>query len=256
MKALFLALGCYLTIFGLGVAQVPPSKARFNALVLAEHGGHHLAFSQAGKVWLDQLARDSSFTFSFIRTTDSITAPYLSRYQLIIQLDYVPYGWAPEAAAAFRNYITQGKGGWVGFHHATLLGEFDGYPIWDWFSSFMGGIRYQNYIPGFASATVVVEDPKHPVVQNVPRSFVIQKDEWYTYTTRPRSNVHVLAHVDESSYQPDSEIKMGDHPVIWSNQKVKARNVYIFMGHSPDLFTNPAWTTLFRNAIFWAAAKK
>lgn len=34
-----------------------------------------------------------------------------------------------------------------------------------------------------------------------------------------------------------------------------ARNIYIFMGHSPDLFGNPAYTTLFRNAIFWAAEK-
>jgi type 1 glutamine amidotransferase len=46
---------------------------------------------------------------------------------------------------------------------------------------------------------------------------------------------------------------MGDHPVVWSNPQVKARNVYIFMGHSPDLFDNEAYKKLFRNAIFWAS---
>jgi type 1 glutamine amidotransferase len=68
-------------------------------------------------------------------------------------------------------------------------------------------------------------------------------------------NVHVLASVDEATYAPDSPIKMGDHPVIWTNRKVAARNLYIFMGHSPDLFDNAAYTTLVRNAIFWAAGR-
>jgi len=61
--------------------------------------------------------------------------------------------------------------------------------------------------------------------------------------------------VDESTYIPGSEIKMGDHPVIWTNTNYKARNIYIFMGHSPDLFNNPAYRTFFRNSIFWAAGK-
>jgi hypothetical protein len=47
----------------------------------------------------------------------------------------------------------------------------------------------------------------------------------------------------------------GDHPVIWSNEHMKARNVYIFMGHHPDLFENTAYTTIFHNAILWASQK-
>jgi type 1 glutamine amidotransferase len=90
-------------------------------------------------------------------------------------------------------------------------------------------------------------------MKGLPSIFIIKKDEWYIYNKSPRNNVHVLANVDESSYQPPSSIKMGDHPVIWSNEHFKARNIYIFMGHSPDLFENIAYTTLFRNAIFWAA---
>jgi type 1 glutamine amidotransferase len=157
---------------------------------------------------------------------------------------------------AFERYINEGKGGgWVGFHHATLLGEFDGYPLWPWFSNFMGGIRFDNYIAGLATGTVHVEDSNHPVMKSVPATFQVTKDEWYTWDKSPRPNVHVLANVDESSYYPASDIKMGDHPVIWTNEKVKARNVYIFMGHHPDLFKNEAYTTLVRNAIFWGAGR-
>ncbi len=92
-------------------------------------------------------------------------------------------------------------------------------------------------------------------MKGVPDTFVIEKDEWYTYDKSPRPNVHVLASVDESSYKPASDVKMGDHPVVWSNPKVKARNVYIFIGHGPELFDNVAYTTMFRNAIFWASKK-
>jgi type 1 glutamine amidotransferase len=62
----------------------------------------------------------------------------------------------------------------------------------------------------------------------------------------------VLASVDENTYSPNSKLKMGDHPVIWTNEHVKARNVYIFIGHHPELFQNPAYTRLFHNAILWA----
>jgi len=89
----------------------------------------------------------------------------------------------------------------------------------------------------------------------VPSTFKIDKEEWYTYNKSPRPNVHVIAHVDESSYQPGTDIKMGDHPVIWINPGFKAPNVYIFMGHGPELFNNTYYTTIFRNSIFWAAAK-
>ena len=70
---------------------------------------------------------------------------------------------------------------------------------------------------------------------------MIENEEFYTYDKSPRPNVHVLASVDEKTYTPATEIKMGDHPVVWTNEHVKARNIYIFMGHHADLFQNPAY---------------
>jgi type 1 glutamine amidotransferase len=93
-------------------------------------------------------------------------------------------------------------------------------------------------------------------MKNLPPQFTIKKEEWYTWDKSPRSTVHVLASVDESSYVPNSEIKMGDHPVVWTNEHSRARNIYIFMGHGPDLLENKFYTTLLTNAIFWAAGKE
>jgi type 1 glutamine amidotransferase len=232
-----------------------PQAPRFHVLALYENGGHHIEYSKAAKVWLDKLAADSNFNIDYIQDTKKINDEFLSHYQLFIQLDYPPYAWGPVAVSAFEKYIEEGRGGWIGFHHATLLGQFDGYPMWDWFSGFMGGIRYKNYIATFVQARVNVEDRRHPVMRGVPASFVVRKEEFYTYDKSPRPHVHVIASVDENSYQPNSDIKMGDHPVIWTNEQFKARNVYIFMGHSPILFEDDTYKKIFSNAIFWAAGK-
>lgn len=231
------------------------THAKFRAVAIAEKGGVHKPFVDAAKVWLAQEAIRDGFTIDYIENTEPIDDAFLARYQLFIQLNFPPYAWKPEAVRAFERYIDEDRGGWIGFHHATLLGEFDGYPIWPWFSDFMGGIRWKDYIPTFATGTVKVEAPEHPVMRGVPSTFVVKDEEWYTYDKSPRNGVQVLASVDENTYTPDTKIKMGDHPVIWSNEHVKARNVYIFMGHHPDLFENTAFTTIFHNAIVWASQR-
>jgi type 1 glutamine amidotransferase len=250
-----LLFSALLALCAVSTTAARPVSPRFRVLVLYENGGHHIAYSQRARTWLDQLAANSGFDVDYIQNTDTLDDTLLSRYALFIQLDYPPYGWKEQAVTAFERYISEGKGGWIGFHHASLLGEFDGFPRWQWYSQFLGDITYLNYIPTFVQGTVNVEDTGHPIMEEVPTSFRIEKEEWYTYHKSPRPNVEVLASVDEATYMPDTTIKMGDHPVVWTNRKVPARNLYIFMGHSPDLFDNAAYTTLVRNAIFWAAGR-
>jgi uncharacterized protein len=236
-----------------GIAHAQQAQPKFKVIAIAEKGGIHKPFVDAAEVWLAHEALLDGFTVDYIENTEKIDDAFLSQYQVFIQLNFPPYAWTPTAMAAFQRYIEEGRGGWIGFHHATLLGEFDGYPMWPWFSSFMGGIRFTKYIPTFVTGTVTVEDRKHPVMKNLPGQFVIENEEWYAYDKSPRPNVHVLASVDEKSYSPASDIKMGDHPVVWTNEHVKARNVYIFMGHHGELFQNSAFTTLVHNSILWAA---
>lgn len=226
-----------------------PHKAK--VLVLTERGGQHGGFTDAGLRWLAAEGAKGNFSITEINNARNITEAYLSQFSLVIQLDFPPYTWPKEAEDAFVKYIEEGRGGWIGFHHATLLGEFDGYPMWQWFSDFMGGVRFKNYIAPLANGTLIVEDKQHPVMKDVPASFVVPDDEWYTYDKSPHPNVHVLANVDESSYTPASDIKMGDHPVVWVNESKKARNVYFQIGHSSKLYETEGFTTMFRNAINW-----
>src|SRR5437016_432250 len=169
-----LSILCAMLALALSVAQAQPalsagaSAPRFKVLALAEAGGHHVEFTKAAKPWLRKCGEENGFEVDYITNTLSITEAVLARYRLVLQLDFVPYGWKPEAMEAFKAYIEEGRGGWVGLQHATLLGNFDGYPMWPWFSEFMGKIRFQNYIPTFASGTVRVEDKAHTCMKDVP----------------------------------------------------------------------------------------
>src|SRR5438094_536995 len=155
-----LSIWCWVLVLAASLAQAQPasvgtvSAPRFKVLALAESGGHHVEFTKAAKPWLKKCGEENGFEVDYITNTLPMTEALLAKYRLVLQLDFVPYGWKPEAMAAFKAYIEQGRGGWVGLHHATLLGNFDGHPMWPWFSEFMGKIRFQNYIPTFASGTV------------------------------------------------------------------------------------------------------
>ena len=243
-----------LLLFGLPSGACAQERTpRFRVVALAEHGGIHKPFVDAAKLWLGKFAEENSFAVDYIEDTEKVNDDFLAQYKLFMQLNYPPYNWTDTAKAAFIKYIEEGRGGWIGFHHATLLGEFDGFPIWPWFRDFMGGIRFKNYIATFVSGMVNIEDKNHPAMKGVPSPFVIENEEFYTYDKSPRPNVHVLASVDEKTYTPTTDLKMGDHPVIWTNDHVKARNIYIFMGHHGELFQNAAFTQIVKNSILWAA---
>lgn len=246
---ILLTMVCFVNLRAAGKCAPPLTKV----LVLTERGGQHGGFTDAALNWLAVFAKENNLAVTEIHNTSKIDEAFLSDYKVFIQLDYPPYTWSDKSKKAFERYIEEGRGGWVGFHHATLLGDFDGYPMWNWFSGFMGGVRFKNYIAPTASGRVEVEKANHPVMKGVSKSFTLPHDEWYTFDHSPRRNVQVLAHVDESSYQPDSDVKMGDHPAVWVNEKMKARNVYFLMGHSAELLKNKDFTTMFGNAILWAA---
>lgn len=227
------------------------ASAPRKVLVLAERGGLHEGFTATGLEWLEEQKELLHLELTVLNSAKEIPEGELKKYQLLLQLNYPPYAWSDAARKDLECYIDEGVGGYIGFHHATLLGEFDGYSMWDWFSDFMGKIRYQGYIAEKCDALVRVEDKEHPVMRDVPSSFIVAEDEWYTYETSPRPNVRVLARVDEDSYSIQTDIKMGDHPVIWTNPEKKARNVYFQFGHSKSLFQNPAFVQMFENAILW-----
>lgn len=254
MKHILLSLFILLLSFSPKNAIYAQSKIK--VVVLAERGEIHESFVVAALKWLNEYNKKSKFEYTIITNADTISTAFLADHKLFLQLNYPPYRWSDIAKAAFEDYIDNGKGAWIGFHHASLLGEFDGYAMWQWFSDFLGGIRFKNYVAARVDGEVYIEDKKHPVFRKLPSHFNLPKEEWYTFDKNPRVNSKVLANVDENSYKPSTTIKMGDHPVIWYNPNKKAKNIYFLFGHHGGLFESKEFTQLFTNTIEWAVKAK
>ena len=135
-------------------AGVAERSATRRVIALAEPGQTiHQPFADAAMLWLRETAAREGFAVDYIRTTDPIDEAYLAAHDLFIQVNYPPYRWTPVAEAAFKKAMEQGTIGWVGFHHASLLGKFDGFEMSPFFHQFMGNIVFKSYIPDFATGT-------------------------------------------------------------------------------------------------------
>ena len=130
--------------------------------MLTERGGLHEGFVVAALEWCKDFGEKNNYVFTEYNHASEITADLLEEYDVILQLNYPPYTWSRAGEDAFIKAMEQGRIAWIGFHHASLLGEYDGYPMWDWFSTFLGGIRFDFLLVGCLRPTMEARvDPFH-----------------------------------------------------------------------------------------------
>jgi type 1 glutamine amidotransferase len=144
-------------------------------------------------------------------------------------------------------------GGFVGVHGAAGTR----YRYWDWYTdSLLGGARFIGHplAPQLREARVQIADPDHPIVAHFGPGFV-HEDEWYSFEQSPRAaGSHVLASLDEASYEPGEDLAMGDdHPVIWLACPGQGRSFYSALGHTASAYTRPGHAKMLEEAIRWAA---
>lgn len=154
---------------------------------------------------------------------------------------------------AFRKWLEAGKG-FIGVHGSAG----DPTYFWDWYADSLIGARFKGHPmwPQFQDAHVVVDDPDHPVVQGLPRQWIMN-DEWYSFKASPRaSGSHIIATLDESTYKLQGmgqDLQMGDHPIAWTRCVRSGRIFYSAIGHRPEIYSDPRYVRMLENAIDWAA---
>jgi type 1 glutamine amidotransferase len=154
---------------------------------------------------------------------------------------------------ALQAYLQSG-GAFIGVHGTA------GDPVyfWDWYVDKLIGARFLSHPmgPQFQDARVVV-DRTHPLAGVLPAEWVMN-DEWYSFKTNPRAaGAKVLATLDESTYSPigmgKMDLRMGDHPIAWTNCVGKGRMFYSAIGHRPETYSEPHYVAMLEAAIGWAA---
>lgn len=149
---------------------------------------------------------------------------------------------------SFQTWMEAG-GGWFGTHAAG-----DGsHKTWQWYMDNLLGAKFTAHImgPQFQFADVNIEQPDHPVAANLPAQFS-HSEEWYSWEASPRPlGFNVIATIDEDSYSPiqkmggqENDLRMGDHPVLWTNCVGAGRSVYSTLGHATDAYDVPEHLTI------------
>jgi type 1 glutamine amidotransferase len=159
--------------------------------------------------------------------------------------------------AALKAYMEHG-GGFLGVHGSA------GDPVyyWDWYVDGLIGARFAGhpYPNQFQTARVVIDNPADPLAAGLPHEWTL-KEEWYSFKNNPRaSGSHILATLDESTYQPvfmGKSLAMGaDHPIAWSRCIGAGRMFYSAIGHRPEMYGEAIYRRMLTNAVDWAASRQ
>jgi type 1 glutamine amidotransferase len=197
--------------------------------------------------------------FSIFHTENGalFTPEALARFDVVVFANASGDTLSDAQDAAFERWLTDG-GGWVGLHAAG-----DGsHAAWRWYVDELIGADYVAHImnPQFQTARIVVEDTAHPATRDLPAQWM-HEEEWYSWESSPRERgFHVLARVDESTYRPHAsfagrelDLRMGDHPIIWTKCVGTGRALYSALGHRAEAYASPEYRSVLEGALVWAA---
>ena len=174
----------------------------------------------------------------------------LAQYDALVMFQASGDPWNAEQKAAMERY-QQAGGGIVAIHNATDMRG--GYAWWDeMIGSLMPGHAATGSSPGLPG-TVRVEDRKHPSTEHLPQRWD-RADEWYNFSTNVRGDAHVLATMDESTYDPGSNAMGYDHPISWCKAYDGGRAWMTGMGHFGAHYTDePELVQHIVGGVQWAA---
>ena len=178
------------------------------------------------------------------RTRPTSPPQPLEEYDAVVFLSTTGDVLNAEQQAAFEAYI-QGGGGFAGIHSASDT-EYD----WPWYGDLVGAY-FENH-PANQDATVKVSDDDHPSTAHLPERWE-RFDEWYNFQSNPRGDVHVLATLDETSYDPGAGEMGVDHPTAWCHPYDGGRSWYTGGGHTEESYDEPEFREHILGGIQWAA---
>ena len=228
-------------------AQAQTTTPDFEVLVFSKTAGFRHDSIPNGIAAIQTLGQQNNFQVDATEDATQFNDANLANYEAVIFLSTTGDVLNAEQQAAFERYIANG-GGYAGIHSAADT-EYD----WAWYGEMLGGAYFRSH-PANQTATVNVEDTTHPSTSHLSATWS-RFDEWYNYRTNPRGDVHVLATLDESSYQPGDGAMGADHPIAWCTNYGGGRSFYTGMGHTQESYSESNFTQHLLGGIRWAAGQ-
>ncbi|MBR8740968.1 ThuA domain-containing protein [Nocardiopsis sp. MG754419] len=242
-------------MMAIGLTSVPAQADEveqdpFTALIFSKTTGFRHDSIPHGVALYEALAEEHGFETEHTEDADVFNDEDLARFDAVIWLSTTGDVLDEDQQAAFENYVQEG-GGYVGVHSAS-----DTHYDWEWYGDLVGAY-FASHPPGTQDAEVMVNDRVHPSTEMLPASWD-RHDEWYDFDVSPRGDVHVLAGLNEASYEDevDPAGQMGfDHPIAWCQTYDGGRSWYTGGGHTIDSYSEPEFADHLLGGLRWAAGE-
>jgi hypothetical protein len=230
--------------------QLPGDLGENAVLVFSKTNGyrHHEAIAAVEQLFRAYAQREGLRLF--VTENGAIHDPQLLRhFRVVVWNNNTGDVLLPAQQAALRAWI-EGGGRWLGIHGAGGTREYG----WTWYADELLRARFTGHtlLPHVPEATLLVEDRNHPATAHLPERWS-RFDEWYSFAASPRARgAHVLASLDERSYDPSSALLMdGDHPLVWWHRVGMGIAFYSALGHRASAYEEPAYRQLLEGATRW-----
>lgn len=207
-----------------------PEDDDFSVLVFSKTAGFRHGSIPFGIAAIEELGEANHFAVDATEDSTQFTDENLAQYDAVIWLSTTGNVLNDDEQGAFERYIQAG-GGYVGIHAASDT-EYD----WPWYGELVGA--YFAGHPQNQTATIKVEDHAHPSTNHLEDEWE-RYDEWYNFQSNPRGEVHVLASLDETSYDAGGTAMGHDHPIAWCQNYDGGRAWYTGGGHTNESFSEP-----------------
>lgn len=268
---------CLAALCGVAALLAPQlasaKAAKPTILVYTKAAGFVHKSIPVGTEAIRKLGAENGFVVEATADPEAFTPTNLAKYKAVVFLsttgNVLP---DPGRRAALEGYI-RGGGGYFGIHAASDMGGVA--RDWPFYLGLVGaafkghtnarlysdnplparpGLTYGGKLaqapadadqvaPGMKAsssepARVVVEDRASPLTRGWGSAITLT-DEWYGFVANPRTQVHVIASIDETTYTPGPGAMGGDHPVSWCRSYEGGRSVYTALGHPIGTWSNP-----------------
>ncbi len=129
--------------------------------------------------------------------------------------------------AAFQAYYKDGGG------FFAVGSAIESEPDWAYLTELLG-TRADGAAVQATNATIKVADRVHLASRSLPEYWT-RSDRFYNFKANVRGVAHVLATVDETTYDGGTMTELADHPVAWCKDYEGGRAFYTNVGASGDL---------------------
>lgn len=238
--------------------EVPAALSKPAVLLFSKTNGfRHDEAIPAVNALLTELAQERGWSV-FATENGAIFNPVdLARFDVVVWNNTSGDTLNAAQKKDWQTWLSAG-GGAIAIHGAGGDPSYD----WDWHPESFIRAQFTMHTmgPQFQDGTAVVENADHPATRDLPERWT-HHEEWYSFAESPRDkDVDVLVRVDESTYAPtfslfwmDTDIAMGDHPVVWSHCEGGGRVFFSALGHQAAAYQTPEMVALLGGALDWAA---